>query len=66
MMHGRGLGRQLVVGHSLRRRQPLRPLLPSPAEEALPRGGGGGGGSTSSSSYRPAGRGSLSEHLVHV
>ena len=66
MMHGRGLGRQLVVGHSLRRRQPLRPLLPSP-EEALPRGGGGGGGgSTSSSSYRPAGRGSLSEHLVHV
>ena len=35
MMHGRGLGRQLVVGHSLRRRQPLRPLLPSP-EEALP------------------------------
>ena len=38
MMHGRGLGRQLVVGHSLRRRQPLRPLLPSP-EEALPHGG---------------------------
>ena len=65
MMHGRGLGRQLVVGHRLRRRQPLRPLLPSPTEEALPRGGGGGG-STSSSSYRPAGRGSLSEHLVHV
>ena len=35
MMHGRGLGRQLVVGHSLRRRQPLRLLLPS-LEEALP------------------------------
>ena len=47
MMHGRGLGRQLVVGHSPRRRQPLRPLLPSPQVAVVCDG-------SSSSCHRPA------------